>query len=128
MTSPGSNVDVTLPYAVGEAVGGGQTALIEFAPTLAGQTILLANSDWDKQYGPTAFVIVNGADITIDGSGAPGLCYRGTRTACLAIGDGCALSLENLTVQNGLAFGGTGGATWQRRRWRRRSGPWRGDL
>ena len=60
-------------------------------------------------YGPTAFVI-DGATITIDGSGHPGLVLSGGGAMRLfAVTSTGSLTLEDLTVTGGLAQGGAGG-------------------
>ena len=65
----GGGAEVTLREAFDEAVAGNEIATIEFAPSLAGQTITLSMSDtsWMSMYGVTGLVD-NGAMITINGA------------------------------------------------------------
>ena len=108
----GGGSEVTLREAFDQAVAGNQIATIEFAPSLAGQTITLSMSDmsWMSVYGATGLVD-NGAMITINGSGAPGLIISGGGGERLfAVTSTGSLTLENLTVSGGLAVGGNGGA------------------
>ena len=100
-------------------------ATIGFAPALAGTTITLENDDMTgaNVYGQTAFVI-DGAVITIDGAAAPGLVISGNNALRpFAVTTTGSLTLEDLTVEDGLAQGFAGGRQrmW---RWRRRR---RGD-
>ncbi len=110
----GSSTDVTLRYAITRAVGNNdQNAVINFSNTLAGQTLTLSQNDISRAniYGPTAFV-VNNAKITVDGSNAPGLILSGNNALRLfAVTGTGSLTLEDLTVENGLAAGGAGGAS-----------------
>ncbi|MGP0070165.1 MAG: beta strand repeat-containing protein [Isosphaeraceae bacterium] len=109
----GSSEDVTLPYAITEALLGNHDATITFDPTLAGTTIALTSDDasGDDGFGPTAFVIDDaGVTITIDGSAAPGLVLSGDGARrVFAVTSTAGLTLEDLTLSGGLAQGGTGG-------------------
>ena len=73
---------------------------IEFAPSLSGQTITL----------PAALTITG--DVTIDGSGAPGLVLSGSAGAsagitALTVGAGATVTLRDLAVSGGSGlFGG----------------------
>ena len=77
-------------------------------------TISLTASDKDPSsaYGPTAYVISgSGVNITIDGSGAPGLTISGSGAIrVFAVTSTASLTLEDLTVSGGLAQGFAGGA------------------
>ncbi len=110
----GSASDVTLRYAITQAVGNKDTnAVINFSNTLAGTTITLSKNESSSVniYGPTAFV-VNNANITIDGASAPGLILNGNNTLRLfAVTKTGSLTLEDLTVEGGLAQGGAGGSS-----------------
>ena len=76
-------------------------------------TISLTASDEDASstYGPTAYVVSgSGVNITIDGSGAPGLTIDGTGTIrVFAVTSTASLTLEDLTVSGGLARASSGG-------------------
>jgi hypothetical protein len=77
-------------------------------------TISLNASDKDASstFGPTAYVISgSGVNITIDGSGAPGLTISGAGAIReFAVTSTASLTLEDLTVSGGLAQGFAGGA------------------
>ena len=77
-------------------------------------TISLSASDADASttYGPTAYVISgSGVNITIDGSGAPGLTIDGSGAIrVFAVTSTASLTLEDLTVSGGLAQGFGGGS------------------
>jgi hypothetical protein len=109
----GSANDVTLRYAINQAVASGdQNAVINF-DLPANTTLTLSQNDSSSAnvYGPTAFV-VNNAKITIDGSNAPGLVLNGNDALRLfAVTNTASLTLENLTVEGGLAQGGAGGSS-----------------
>jgi Bacterial Ig-like domain (group 3) len=113
----GSASDVTFRYAIAQAVAAGGTAIIDFSSTptnIVNNTITLSTSDSSalNVYGPTAFVIDNSSEITIDGSGDPGLILSGGGTLRLfAIQGGSSLVLHNLTITAGLAKGGDGGSS-----------------
>ncbi len=104
--------------SLGAAIGGAviandPSATITFSlPN--NSTIQLDSSDFNSaaaEYGPTAYFIngKSGTSITIDGSGAPGLVIDGGNVVRLfTVADGDSLSLENLTLQHGYAFGGAG--------------------
>jgi Bacterial Ig-like domain (group 3) len=108
----GGPTDVTLPYAISQALDGGVNATITFSPTLAGDTITLTsdNSSGNQGVGPTAFVINDpGVTITIDGAAAPGLTISGDNARRIfAVTTDAGLTLENLTLEDGLAQGGNG--------------------
>ena len=117
---------VTLRYAIDQAVASNQFATIGFSSSLAGQTITLLNDDTSAAniYGATAFV-VNGAEITIDGSGAhrPGHQRKRRISSVRGDDDGFARSRE----PDGFRWAGPGwrrGNFWigRRRWWRRRTG------
>ena len=110
----GSASDVTLPYAIAEAEAAGGASTIDFSQTLintSNNTITLTTSDTSAAnvFGPTAFVI-DDASITIDGSQHPGLTLSGGGTLRLfALTGTGSLTLESLTVADGMAQGGVGG-------------------
>jgi hypothetical protein len=107
--TPGSSADVTLPYAISQALNAGGDSTIEFSPSLSGQTITLSQAGSNNTYGPTAFIISN-ANITIDGYNAPGLVISGDNSLRpFAVTNTGSLTLEYLTVEDGLAQGGAGG-------------------
>ena len=87
------------------------TPTITFDASLAGETITLVNVDPSAAnvYGKTALVD-DGADITINGSGASGLVISGNETLRpFAVTSTGSLTLEDLTVASGMAVGGAGG-------------------
>ena len=109
--------DVTLSSAIASALANYEIATIDFAPSLAGATIVLDTPNANDYYGPTEYVI-NTADITVDGAGAPGLTITGTYGSAagdalrpFAITQAASLTLENLTVSGGLAQGITGSSS-----------------
>jgi hypothetical protein len=102
----------TLGYAIAQSNSANADSTITF-DLPPNSTISLTAGDVDASsiYGPTAYVISgNGAVITIDGSGAPGLTIDGGGAIRLfAVISTAALTLENLTVSGGLAQGAAGG-------------------
>ncbi|MGH7171309.1 MAG: choice-of-anchor Q domain-containing protein [Gemmataceae bacterium] len=108
----GSANDVTLRYAMTQAITNSDpNAVIDFSSTLAGKTITLSTPESNSPYGPTAFV-VSGANITIDASNAPGLVISGGNSLRpFAVTNTGSLTLEDLTVEDGLALGGAGGSS-----------------
>ena len=102
----------TLGYAIAGSNRANANSTITF-DLPANSTISLTAGDMDASstYGPTAYVISgNGAVITIDGSGAPGLTIDGGGAIRLfAVTSTAALTLEDLTVSGGLAQGAAGG-------------------
>ena len=108
---PGSSTDVTLRYAITQSLAAGGNTTITFDPSLAGLTIALTSDDasGNHGYGPTAFVI-DEPGITIDGSAAPGLTISGDGARrVFAVNETASLTLEDLTVSDGLAQGTAGG-------------------
>ena len=79
----------------------------------ANSTISLTSADKSAiaSDGPTAFVVSgSGINITIDGSDSPGLTINGgDAVRPFAVTGGAVLTLNNLTVQGGLARGYAGG-------------------
>ena len=109
--TPGNAGDVTLSYAIDQAVANDEIATIGFSPSLSGSTITLSTNDTSPAnvYGPTALV-VDGTVITIDGSGAPGLTISGGGSLRLfAVTGTGSLTLDDVTLSGGLAQGGNGG-------------------
>jgi Bacterial Ig-like domain (group 3)/IPT/TIG domain len=104
----------TLGYAIAEAnsYDNGDVTITFDLPD--NSTIALAAGDQDptSTYGPTAYVISgNPANVTIDGSGAPGLTIDGSGSQRLfAVTSTASLTLEDLTVSGGLAQGFAGGS------------------
>ena len=110
-TAPGE-LDLRQAMNVANVVTGDPT--IAFDASLAGETITLVNVDTSAAnvYGNTALVD-DGADITIDGSGAPGLVISGNDTLRpFAVTSTASLTLEDLTIGDGLAQGFAGGFTY----------------
>lgn len=114
----GSGTVGDLRYVLNQAILDGQLDTIVFGAGLAGATINLsstlftspATTNSTTTYGPTAFVVGGHADITIDGSSAPGLTFNGGNAVRLfVVTSGAALTLQNLTLSGGLAQGGNGG-------------------
>ena len=117
VTSPAANSSSgTLPWAIAQAnaTSGSGANTIQFAAALAGKTIVLSPVDplgSNDPYGPTAFTITGTGPLTIDGGAAPGLMISGGNVIRpFAVKSGVALTLENLTVENGTATGGNGGS------------------
>ena len=109
VTSAADSGDGTLRAAILEAADAGGSNTIDFDASLAGQTITLTSRDTDTSYGPTALVI-NGDNVTIDGSNAPLLQLSGDGTQRIfAVSSTATLTLENITLTDGLAQGGAGG-------------------
>jgi Bacterial Ig-like domain (group 3)/IPT/TIG domain len=102
----------TLGYAIAQSNSANANSTITF-DLPANSTISLTAGDVDARstYGPTAYVISgNGALITIDGSGSPGLTIDGGGAIRLfAVISTAALTLDDLTVSGGLAQGAAGG-------------------
>ena len=118
-TSGSASVTGSLGYEIGLAVAANDTAAtIVFNNTDVpdNSTIKLQNTSSDvnsaaAEYGPTAFFVngKSGTNITIDGSGAPGLVIDGDGAVRLfTVASGDSLTLEDLTLQAGYAFGGNG--------------------
>ena len=129
----GSSTDVTLRYAITQAISDGGSSTIGFSSTmtnLTNNTITLTTNDPSgaNVYGPTAFVI-SGANITIDGSGDPGLILSGGGTMRLfAVASSGTLTLEDLTALGRPGGGRSRRYQQLRRRRRRRRGAGRRGL
>jgi predicted outer membrane repeat protein len=111
VTDPGSGFgsasDVTLYYAVRQAVLHNQTAVITFSPSLAEQTITLTHPQhYAGLFGPTGLAIGGTADVNIDGSDAPGLTIASCTLRVFAVNRTASLSLDHLTLSGGTASGG----------------------
>ena len=115
----GSDNDVTLRYAIDQAVTYDETATIGFDPSLADATITLGTVDTTAAnvYGNTAFVI-DGASITIDGSAAPGLVISGNDNVAAVRGD--EHGFADAEESDGRGWEGAGVRGGRQRRWRRR--------
>jgi hypothetical protein len=93
--------------------------VITFSGVASSSTIQLTSSNVSSaaaKYGATAFYVngASGTNITIDGSGAPGLVIDGGNAVRLfAVAGGNTLTLENLTLKHGLALGGAGGGSFK---------------
>ena len=105
----------SLAAAINTAVTAGGTSRITFSGVASNSSINLSSGDANSNaamYGPTAYFIdgSSGTQITIDGSGAPGLVIAGGNDLRLfAVTSGNTLILDNLSVSDGLASGGDGG-------------------
>jgi hypothetical protein len=113
----GSGTSGNLRYCLNQAIADHQADTINFASSLAGDTITLSStlvtapSGFANPYGQTSFIVGASDNITIDGSGAPGLTLSGGgATRLFAIEGGGTLKLENLTLSDGIAQGGAGGS------------------
>ena len=110
VTSPNDSGTGTLRQAILDAEMDETADTIDFAASLAGDTITLTSNDTTTAYGPTALVISTG-NITIDGSGAPLLQISGDNARRIfAVSSSSTLTLENITLTGGLAQGGAGGS------------------
>jgi large repetitive protein len=114
-----TNVNYSGAGSLGAAIAAAVTsddshAQIDFGLP-ANSTISLTGSDQDASstYGPTAYVVSgNGVNVTIDGSGAPGLTINGSGAIrVFAVTSTASLTLDDLTVSGGLAQGFTGGSS-----------------
>jgi hypothetical protein len=104
----------SLADAVTSAVSAGGSSDIVFQSNLAG-TITESTPDTNAAAtgaGPSAFVIENNASITIDGAdGGSGLTLDGGSAMRLFyIGSGSTLSINDLTLADGISQGGNGAA------------------
>jgi hypothetical protein len=109
VTSTADSGEGTLREAILDAAEAGGANTIDFDASLAGQTITLTSNDTNTSYGPTALVI-NGDNVTIDGSNAPLLELSGDGARRIfAVSSTGTLTLENITLTDGLAQGGAGG-------------------
>ncbi len=98
----------TLRQAILDAAMNDEADTIDFDASLAGETITLTSNDSDTAYGLTALVI-NNDNITIDGSNAPLLTLSGNGARRIfAVSSTATLTLENITLTDGLAQGGDG--------------------
>ena len=100
--------DVTLRYAIDQAVADNEIATITFDPSLAGDDDHAGRHRCRAR--PTCMATrrssIDGADITIDGSAAPGLVISGgDMLRPFAVTSTASLTLEDLTVEDGLAQG-----------------------
>jgi hypothetical protein len=97
-----------------DALTNGTLATIVFSPSLASRIIDLSNTGaLDPTYGPSAFLISNTTTpILIDGGAAGITIDRNSATGfrLFAVGPGANLTLQDVTLSNGLAKGGAGGA------------------
>ena len=102
----------TLANEIGLAIGD-TSAVISFSNTVGTDATITLSASYlssTTTYGPTAFVITGNTNITIDGSGAPGLTISGNNVVRpFAVTDSATLTLENLTIAGGKADGKFGG-------------------
>src|SRR5262249_54435129 len=115
-SSDGNPLHGDLRYVLNKAIQDQGADIIAFASLLAGQTIALSSTlmtapaGFANPYGQTAVIVGASANITIDGSGAPGLTISGGgATRLFVVAGGGTLTLENLTLAGGSATGGNGG-------------------
>ena len=105
----------TLRDAIATANGVAGPHTIDFAPGLAGSTILLSTVG-DTTWGPTALAIAE--DIEITGDAALGITIArdtgGTEMRLFYVEEDAALTLINVTLRDGLIRGNDGGAGAQR--------------
>ena len=81
--------------------GASDSNTILFAPALASQSITVA----------TPLALNNNVEVTIDGSGAPGLAIDGgNATFIFDISDGSTVTIQDLQIVNGSSNGSDGGA------------------
>ena len=112
VTSAADSGAGTLRQAILDADTSGGANTIVFDSSLASEIIALTSNDADTAYGPTALVIGNlhSDNITIDGSGAPLLELSGdSLRRIFAVSSTSTLTLENITLTDGMAQGGAGG-------------------
>jgi outer membrane autotransporter protein len=88
----------SLRYAITQA-NANPGSTIDFASSLAGQTISLSSSLPSIE-----------ANVTINGAAAPGLTISGGNTYRVFFVDQGTVTLEHLNIVNGFAQGGSGGA------------------
>ncbi|OJW15594.1 MAG: hypothetical protein BGO49_15175, partial [Planctomycetales bacterium 71-10] len=99
----------SLRAAIALAAANEEADTIDFAPSLAGQKIALTSNSANTAFGPTALTIVDD-DVTIDGAAARLLEIGGNdERRIFAVGAGAKLTLQNITLTDGLAQGGRGG-------------------
>ncbi len=103
----------SLRAAIDAANAAGGSNTITFAPAVAGQTITASANDTTHPFafGPTAFVIDPGDNLTIAGDPTQaGIALSGGGSHRLfAVYGGASLTVENLTLTGGKAQGGAGG-------------------
>ncbi len=97
-SSADSGATGTLRWAINQA-NATPGSTINFAAGLANQTINLSSS-----------LPLIEANVTIDGAGAPGLTISGGNTSRVFFVDHGTVTIQNLTIANGFAQGGSGGA------------------
>jgi large repetitive protein len=116
VTNVNSSGTGSLGAAIAAAISSDDShAQIDFSSLPDNSTISLTATDADANttYGPTAYVISgSGVNITINGSGAPGLTIDGSGAIrVFAVTSTASLTLEDLTVSGGLAPGFNGGGS-----------------
>lgn len=102
----------TLREAIQRASGSVGPHTIRFAPGMAGQTITFSAAAEDDTFGPSAFRV--DYPITIDAAGVEGIVIQRSTAApemrLFYVAPGGSLTLEGLTLTNGVARGGDGGS------------------
>ena len=104
-TNPNPLVSGSLGYELALAIAYGDTSTPITFDVGSSQTIALSTSyvSGIEAYGPTAYVIAgSGLNITLDGSGSPGLVIDGDgMVRPFAVENGNTLDLVDLTVSDG---------------------------
>jgi CSLREA domain-containing protein len=108
----GSGLTGDLRYCINQAILDGQADTIAFDPTVfsSAQTITLntalsTDPGSANVFGPTAFVVSGSANITITGPSAGVTLDAGNAERLFALTSGGTLTLQDLTLQHGLASG-----------------------
>src|SRR5208282_5822553 len=114
----GSGNSGDLRFCLYQAIKDQLPDTITFASSLAGQTITLTSGlvtnpvTSSNPFGPSAFLVAGDANISIDGSNAPGLTISGGGAERpFVVTFGASLSLVNLTLTGGNATGSNGGGS-----------------
>jgi Domain of unknown function (DUF4214) len=107
VTTSNDSGDGSLRAAVASANFQPGPDIIVFAPSLANQTFDLTSVDLDNDVGPAALVI--SSPITIEGTGQLITRVATASFRLFYVTPAGNLTLDNLTLTNGLAQGGNGG-------------------
>src|SRR5262249_45344676 len=103
---------ITLRDAINAANNTGGSQTIQFATGVFGQTIKPTVTDTNHPFafGPAAFVIAAGDNLTIEGAPThSGVTLGGGRHRPVGVSAGANLTIEYLTLTGGAAQGGAGG-------------------